>query len=332
MAVFSMLFGAGTALMSGRAGAEAGTLHHRRMAWLIVFGLLHAYVLWYGHNLFTSRVCRLVAYACRDMKPSALLPAAFALLLAGAAIPVALGSTVPPDKLAEMSAQDWKPAPEVIDAELTAYRGGFLAQSRHRVPESLKFQTFYLLFTVFWRVLGLMLLGMALFRLDVVTARLAPRQYAALALLGFGVGLPLVIAGVQQNFAHDWSIEYAMRGGGLWNYWGSVAMALGYTGLVMWIVRAGVLAWLTSRLADLGRMAFSNYILQTLIATTIFYGHGLGLFGSVERTGQLAIVLAICALQLVVSALWLRHFRFGPLEWGWRRLSYGRRLRLKTED
>jgi uncharacterized protein len=71
-------------------------------------------------------------------------------------------------------------------------------------------------------------------------------------------------------------------------------------------------------------MAFSNYILQTLICTTIFYGHGLGLFGSVDRVGQAAIVAAIWAVELTTSPLWLARFRFGPLEWLWRSLTYWR--------
>jgi uncharacterized protein len=69
----------------------------------------------------------------------------------------------------------------------------------------------------------------------------------------------------------------------------------------------------------------SNYLLQSILCTFIFYGFGLGLYGSVERAGQLAIVLGVWGLQLVISPLWLKHFRFGPAEWVWRALSYGRR-------
>jgi uncharacterized protein len=69
-------------------------------------------------------------------------------------------------------------------------------------------------------------------------------------------------------------------------------------------------------------MAFTNYMLQTIICTTIFYGHGFGLFGHVERVGQIGIVFAVWALQLAISPIWLRHFRFGPLEWLWRSLTY----------
>jgi len=78
------------------------------------------------------------------------------------------------------------------------------------------------------------------------------------------------------------------------------------------------------RLAATGRMALTNYLVQTILCTSIFYGHGLGVFGEVERIGQLGIVVGIWALQLFWSPLWLKHFRFGPFEWIWRSLTYRR--------
>ena len=101
-------------------------------------------------------------------------------------------------------------------------------------------------------------------------------------------------------------------------------MALGYLGLVMLAVRRGFLPGLQARLAAVGRMAFTNYLLQTVLCTSIFYGHGLGLYGSVERYQQLLVVFAVWALQLWLSPIWLRRFSYGPLEWAWRALTYGR--------
>ncbi len=89
---------------------------------------------------------------------------------------------------------------------------------------------------------------------------------------------------------------------------------------------------LTGLLADVGRMALTNYLLQTIICTTIFYGHGLGLFGRVERVGQIAIVAGVWVVSLVVSPLWLRRFRYGPFEWAWRSLTYGRRQPMRRWD
>ena len=101
-------------------------------------------------------------------------------------------------------------------------------------------------------------------------------------------------------------------------------MAAAYIALVMLIVHSGFLQGVQNRLAAVGRMAFTNYIMHSVLCTLIFYGAGLGLFGSVERWGQVLIVLAIWAVQLILSPLWLSHFRFGPLEWLWRSLTYWR--------
>ena len=323
MTIFSMLFGAGILLMTARAGADAGHVHRRRMGWLILFGLLHAHLLWYGDILYWYGMCGLAAYLFRNQPPRMLVAVGALLMVVGSLLPVGMAFAMPADILAEIRDTEWQPTASVLARELAAYRGGFLDQAALRSPTALTFETFYLIF-MGWKVLGLMLVGMALLKLDVFTARRPPASYATLAALGFVLGLPLVAFGVRQNWAHGWSVEYSMFFGAQWNYWGSALVSLGYIGLFMWIVRRGLVAGLTSRLAAVGRMAFSNYILQTLIATTIFYGHGLGLFGSVERTGQAAIVAAVWAAQLILSPIWLRHYQFGPLEWLWRSLTYRR--------
>lgn len=320
--IFAMLFGAGILLMTSRAGADASRIHRRRMGWLILFGLLHAHLFWYGDILYWYGMVGLVAFLFRNNAPRALLAAGLAFIVVGFALPMAFGLTMPDETLAAIRDKEWKPTADIVAAELAAYRGGPIAQAAHRSPTSLTFETFYLIF-MGWKILGLMLIGMALLKLDVFTARRDPASYAKLAAAGFAIGLPIVAFGIRQNFAHGWSVDYSMFFGTQWNYWGSAFVSLGYIGLFMWIVRTGVLQGLTRRLAAVGRMAFSNYIFHTVVATTIFYGHGLGLFGSVERTGQVAIVLGIWAVQLIASPIWLRHYQFGPLEWVWRSLTYG---------
>ena len=106
-----------------------------------------------------------------------------------------------------------------------------------------------------------------------------------------------------------------------YNYWASILVALGWVGATM-LVCQSPLKRLTRPLAAVGRMAFSNYILDTVICTSIFYGFGLGMFGKVSRVQQIEIVFAIWIVQLVISPLWLKYFQFGPLEWLWRSLTY----------
>jgi uncharacterized protein len=105
---------------------------------------------------------------------------------------------------------------------------------------------------------------------------------------------------------------------------GGPLVALGHISVVMLACRAGLLTGMRKMLSAAGRMALSNYIGQTLICTTIFYGYGMGLYASYGRATLMLLVLAVWIVELIVSLIWLTRFRFGPLEWLWRTLTYGR--------
>ena len=180
------------------------------------------------------------------------------------------------------------------------------------------------LFWAVWRVSGLMLLGMALFKLGVFSAGRSRRFYLTLIAVAILVGIPVIGYGIRHNFANNWEAPYFFFHGLQFNYWASILVSLGWVGAVMLACQKG-LSRLTRPFAAVGQTAFSNYILQTVICTTIFYGHGFGLFGEVDRVGQAGIVLVIWAFQLAISPIWLRHFHFGPLEWLWRSLVYLRK-------
>jgi uncharacterized protein len=174
------------------------------------------------------------------------------------------------------------------------------------------------------RVSKLMLVGMALFRLGVLSARRSSEFYRWCAALGLLAGIPVVGYGAWSNFRAGWTVPYSLFFGSQFNYWGSVAAALGWIGLVMLWCRSARAMGVRRRIAAVGRMAVSNYIFQSVVGTLVFYGWGFGLFGRVERVGQLAIVLAVWAIQLILSPLWLRRHAYGPLEWLWRSITYGR--------
>ncbi len=298
------------------------------MGWLILFGLLHAYLLWYGDILYTYGMCGLFVYLFRRKSPRTLISSALVLAAIGSLIVFGLGSFWVPHWPADIQAdfiEDWQPSPQTINEELAAYRGSWIDQMSDRVPSALEIETSEFLSFYGWKASSLMLLGMALFKLGAFHAQWSRRQYLSLVGAGLLVGIPMIIFGVVQDFAKNWDIRYGLYLGAQYNYWGSYLVALGWTGLVMLWCQGSWAAALKERMAAVGRMAFSNYILQTVICTTIFYGHGFGYFGSVPRTGQILIVFAIYAAQLVIAPLWLRHFQFGPLEWLWRSLTYGKR-------
>lgn len=330
MAIFSMLFGAGIVLMSERCEArdqKPAGLHYRRMLWLIFFGLLHAHLLWYGDILFSYGICGLVVYLFRKFSPKWLIIIGLLSISLTSGIMFAAGSFVPnmpPESLAEIKLQ-LDPPPELIAEEIKAYQGGWLDQMTKRVPKAFELQTTGFLMWSAWRIGGLMLLGMALFKLGVFSARRSRKLYLTLIALAIAIGIPATYYGMQVNLAAGFQVPEFFFFGLQFNYWASLLVSLGWVSVVMLICQTEKLAWLTRPFSAVGRTAFSNYILQTVICITIFYGHGFGLFGQVDRTGQAAILVAVWILQLILSTLWLRYFVYGPLEWLWRTLSYMKR-------
>ena len=192
----------------------------------------------------------------------------------------------------------------------------------HRVPTALETETLSFFTRILWQMTGLMLLGMALFKLGVLSAARSRDFYVKMGVLGFGAGTLLVSLGLWRSFSVEWDLlDFALVSQQL-QYWGNLFVALGWTALVMLLCQRG---WQLGPVAAVGRVALTNYLLQTVICTTIFYGHGFGLFGQVDRAGQFAIVLGIWAFQLLASSAWLRYFAVGPLEWLTRWLVFKRR-------
>ncbi len=358
-AIFSMLFGAGVVLMADRArslGREdrlAG-IHVRRNVWLIVFGLAHAYLLlWPGDILFGYGVCGLLLYLLRNASAKRLILAGCLVLavltpirlgdlaFARWAIPkveaaravLAAGGTPTGEQarakeLWEGMSAFFHPDEEQVREEIETMRSGYGAIFRRLARLAFVFQTTLMAGFLVWDTGGMMLLGMALMRLGVFTAARSTRFYVRLTALGYGIGLPLAGALAAGAVAGDFD-PVRMRLLSLGYDLNRIAVAMGHTGAVLLLCRAAatvapfVRRW-TARLAAVGRMALSNYIGQTILGTLFFYGYGLGLFGRLERAALWIVVVAIWCVQLAVCPIWLRRFRFGPLEWLWRSLTYGR--------
>jgi uncharacterized protein len=334
ISIFSMLFGAGVLLFTEHAeakGAAAGPLHYRRMGWLLLIGLAHAYLLWYGDILVTYALCGMLAYLFRKRSARALLVTGLAALAFGSALYLFFGWSMrfwPPASIAGLL-ESWQPSATQLAAETAQYRGPWLGQMAHRAPLAFFLQVPFLLMYELWRAGGLMLVGMALYKWGVLSGERPAGLYRGLIAVGLPVGLGLAAYGVYRNLAAGWDVRYSFFIGPQWNYWAGILIALAYVSTVALACRARPAAGLVRRLAAVGRMAFTNYLVHTLICTTLFYGHGFGLYHRVDRGGQVAVVLAIWLLQLWYSPLWLARFRFGPLEWLWRSLTYGQRLPMR---
>lgn len=333
MTIFSMLFGAGILLMSQRAeatGRSAASVHYRRMGALLIIALIHAYLLWLGDILYSYAMAGMIVFLFRKIRPVRLIALGVLALSVPSILMVSFGSFMLSDEsgaakvLQEFSA-DFVPNQEGIAAELAAYQGNWFGQIAFRFKDVVQFQTIVFVMWIFWRVSGLMLIGMALYKLGVFSAARSRMVYGYMLGVGLAIGLPAIAWEVKLNFAGDWEPARSFFLVGQINYWASIIVSLAWVGLIMLICKSGVLKILTVPLAAVGRTALSNYLAHTIICTTIFYGgYGFGLYGKVERWEQILIVFAIWAFQLIASPLWLRYFDFGPAEWLWRSMTYRR--------
>lgn len=335
MAIFAMVFGAGIVLMTSRietSNRDAKPLHYRRMGWLILFGLLHGFLLWYGDILLTYGLCGIVAFKFRKLPPPRLILIGLGFIAASTVIYIYVAWSMPhwqPEQVAAFTRAMWLPTPEMVQLELAAYRSGWLGEMHQRFHDATILQVKGFVVLSFWRVEGLVLIGMALLKLDVFTGRRSAMLYWLFVVAGLLIGVPIAWYGTMRDFATSWDMRQSFFLNYQYNYWGSLLVGLGWVGAVMLLCRSPELKTLTTPISAVGRMAFTNYILDTLICTSIFYGFGMGLYGKMSRVGQIEVVFAIWALQLVVSTAWLRYFRFGPLEWLWRSLTYRKLQPLK---
>ncbi|WP_336034382.1 DUF418 domain-containing protein [Halobacterium yunchengense] len=329
LTLFTMLFGASLLLFTRKFDEDLTTLrlHYRRSFWLIVFGVAHAYLLWYGDILVSYGVTAVFVVFVRD-ESARFLAAVGAALFVVPSVAEVLTATY--GDLSSFAAT-WRPAESVLRAEVETYRGGWLEQFDHRAESAWNRQTTSYLGATAWRTAGSMMVGMALFKWGVLTNERSARFYRLLVAVGGVVGVATLVAGVAYVEAAGWT----PRAGIYWQqfiYFGAFPLAGAYVGAVMLLARKWPRGRVTKGLAAIGRTAFSNYILQSVVATTVFYGHGLGLFGRVTRVEALGVVVAIWAVEVVLSVAWLRRYRYGPLEWLWRTLTYGERQPLRRSD
>jgi len=337
MTIFSILFGAGIVLMTQRAVERTGksaALHYRRTFWLLVIGLIHAHLIWSGDILVPYAVGAIFVYFFRNLKPIPLIVVGILIVAVHTLLYVFMGTTMefwPPESL-EMAKQSWIPSAEHMQHQIEALTGTLGEQIAFNSAEATFLETFVLLMILFWRASGLMLVGMAFYKLGILTAKRSGAFYTRGLLIGCTLGLMISGYGMKTNFDANFSFEYSMYLGSQWNYWGSLFMSFGYICGIMLIAKSNILPWLRDRLAAVGQMALTNYIMQSVLGVLIFWGVGLGLCGKFERWEQFLVVIGVWVLQVLWSRPWLNKYRFGPLEWLWRSLTYMKRQPFKRVD
>ncbi|QQS51715.1 MAG: DUF418 domain-containing protein [Bacteroidota bacterium] len=328
--IFSMLFGAGVILLYERKkqqGAHPWKVQLRRNFWLFFFGLTHAYLIWYGDILVTYSLCGVFVFLFRDFSSKKLFWIAGAFFLVPVLLALQQYSEVRDwtSSVVHANLMAWQPSPDHVTKEVAAVHGSYIELIKHWLPilkyeHTQHFAKFY-----FWRVSAMMFLGMALYKTGVLTASKPAVFYKRLIFIGLPLGMLLSIVGIRQNYEHQWAMEYSMIVGYLYNLFGSIPSSLAYIGIVMLIAISTRMAGFKASMTSTGKMAFTNYILTSILCGFIFYGYGLGLFGKLERFGQFMVVIGVWSLLILFSTLWLKRFYYGPLEWLWRYLTYGKK-------
>lgn len=339
--LFALLFGYGFWLFVNKSATDGRSvldLYTRRVIILLFIGILHVALLWAGDVLIFFALFGLLLIAFRKTPDRKLIRWAVAFLLmpailvAAGTLAVALAGLDPQaDAGVQAVLAEHKDFRNVLVNEaLDVYaRGSFAEIVRTRVAEWLALLEGFAFY--YPAVIGMFLLGMLAAR-----RRLAAESEKHLPLFkkifrwGLTIGLPAniafaVIASWRQVGDVTWTNILAIFSFSV----GGATLSLAYVSGVVLLLRKGSLQKAAGCLAPVGRMALSNYLFHSLIAAILFHSYGFGLFGKMNLWQSFLLALAVFAAQAAGSRLWLRRFRFGPVEWMWRRLTYGRPQPLK---
>ena len=332
--LFSILFGASALLVIERAiaaGRSPARTHYARMAALLLFGLVHFYLIWWGDILSEYALIGMVAYLFRKLRPRTLVIWAVALLLLHS-VPMLIFSTE--GFGLEEAASGPRPDPEAVE-ELREKRERIFpsaevlaedAQAHETLAGRLRYSTSEQLLRPFNsslgllpETLGLMLLGMAGYRSGFLTGAWDDRRYRQVALWGIGPGLAVTAVSLFLVIESGYSAPYLNAARNAWTAPLRPVMALGYAALIILLFRRP--SALRDRFAAVGRTAFSNYLGCSLIGVGLFYGFAGDLYGDLSRGEAWLLVPPVWALMLLWSKPWLDRFAYGPLEWLWRSLA-----------
>ncbi|MCP4662149.1 MAG: DUF418 domain-containing protein [bacterium] len=355
--VFSMLFGAGVILLTARAEArgaqvQLADVYYRRILWLLVFGVAHAYLLLYwGDILFCYAISGLFLFPFRKLPARALLAVGLAVLAVGAVlilpryfelrdreaaaiaaeVAAAAGEKLTQEQ--EAARKQWRRLSTVdreeLQQEIDTFRSDYRTIFKYVAEINVGIQSRSIYRRTFWDTAGMMLLGMGLFKLGVFSAGRSARFYLVLMGTGYALGLSLNGYPAYEIIAHNFDPVWGRLAYAYYDL-GRLAVGLGHLGMVLLIYKLGRPRWLIASLAAVGRMALSNYIGPTIVCSLLFFGFGFGLFATLERFELYYVVFAIWVFQLIASPVWLRYFRFGPCEWLWRSLTYWRRQPMRV--
>lgn len=356
--LFSMLFGAGMVLFMLNKKEQPGqtsvaVYYYRRLLWLVLFGAINAFViLWRGDILFFYGLSGMILFAFRKLAPKWLLIISFTCISFGMITGAwfwsetrekrtdyleAVAAKKEKKKLTEEQQaaittwtsmeKSWsqKPDTAVSNENLRKMHSGYITIFTYMIPNNSMGETFGMYYGL-WDFLAMMFLGMALFSWGFFTNKLSTSTYTIWLLIGYGIGIPIAYqlmnieftsVANRTAFVDRWTMNpFVFRESR------RVLITIGHASLVMLVFRSKIVPWLMRALANVGQMAFTNYLMQSIICTFFFFGYGFGYFGTLRFHQIYYVVGAVWIFQLIFSNIWLKYFRFGPFEWVWRSLTY----------
>ncbi|MEJ7769235.1 MAG: DUF418 domain-containing protein [Chitinophagaceae bacterium] len=227
-----------------------------------------------------------------------------------------------------------KPNQERSQKNIEKMRSGYATIFTYFIPRNSDNEIFGM-YHGMWDMLSMMFIGMGLFGLGFFSNKATTGTYVMSLLVGYGMGIPLGFIYFNgwlentQNFGH-FVDSYRLHPGFLYDI-RRLLLAIGHASIIMLVFRSQIVPWLMKGLASVGQMAFTNYLMQSIICTLFFYGYGLGYYNKFRLHQVYYVVASVWVFQLIFSSIWLRYFRFGPFEWIWRSLTYWKKQPMKLK-
>jgi uncharacterized protein len=362
--LFSILFGAGVILFIERLQTKGGAvnpvdIHGRRMLWLILFGLLNTFLLVYPYDiLLWYGIAGLLLFPFRNLpwRKLLILMACFMLIQTlgfryssistAEAEQAAFNEVIAAEEAGKELSDEQEEAKDKWTKKLKKWngdpenlqkskdlnlKGNPIELWKNLTSDYLKYFTS----TGFWRFLNdviiAVILGMAMFRAGLMTAR--PNANAAWIMLILGYGVGLSIGGMRTWML--WTSDFEIMSGMNFNYLYDlrrIPIAIGHLAVIQLLFIYNVFGFLRNMLGAVGRMAFTNYLVQSLLQVLAWTGFGLGLHQQLDRSEVWIVIGIIWVFQAIFSMWWLKKYQMGPLEWVWRSLTYGKSAAMKKVE
>ena len=358
--LFSIMFGASTYLLIGRlegkgAGLRAAEIFYWRLLWLMLFGVIHAYLIWHGDILYAYALLGLVLLPLLRVRPRNLLIAAGVVLLVMTGMTIARGFHIrkthdlaqeaykaeaaakPLTEEQKDAKSEWEsarknfsPSADDLKKEREMYSGSYchLVAKRAAIVKEWHSAPFYFSGLDMFMM---MLVGIAFIKSGILSAERSNAFYWRLLALSYGICLPISAFAAWKSWQQGFEPLQTAFTFSTYQL-GRVGMTLGHAAALLLLYKHGFWAAMQARLSAVGRMAFSNYIAHSIVYGFVFYGYGFNLFDKLQRYQLYYVVLGLWIFSLIWSPIWLRHFRFGPLEWGWRSLTYWKRQPMRLRQ